>query len=169
MIAGLLISVATFVSPVKHIAPTPIPINVINITPTTTPTIIIQQSITPFPTEVVINGPSQRALTVATYIYGHSTEEQKEDLRNKHGVKKSTYEQEITDHAYWFDNNPNVMAMDESIMQRITSNVGSVSQQIQKTTSHCSPDGVGGQYCYSNTGAQTQHCTPDGVGGMYCQ
>jgi len=39
--------------------------------------------------------------------------------------------------------------------------------QPQDTSSHCNPDLLGGQNCYSNSGTYT-HCTSNLIGGMNC-
>jgi len=133
--AGLLISIATFVSPTKQITPTPPQKISITITPKTT------LSATPIPTVVASAKTttlslSQRALKVAKFIYGVTTDVEKEELRNKHGVNKSTYEQEIVDHASWYEKNSDVLLMNENRMNAMinggTSGGGSgtVSQQV---------------------------------------
>lgn len=135
IIAGLFISIATFVSPVKQLTPTPPPKISITITPKATPSTTLIPTVAS--TKTTTLSLSQRALKVAKFIYGVTTDVEKEELRNKHGVNKSTYEQEIVDHASWYEKNLDVLLMNENRMNTMingsTSGGGSgtVSQQVQ--------------------------------------
>lgn len=134
IIASLLISIGTFVSPVKKITPTPPPKIGITITPKATltviptPTVITPSKITPLTL-------SQRAFRVAKFIYSITDVAEKEELRSNHGVNKSTNEQEIIDHASWYEKNPDVLSMNENRMNTMISGgsggSGTVSQQVQ--------------------------------------
>lgn len=62
--------------------------------------------------------PSSKALNVAAFVYAYSDPIGIEEWRNKHGIKKSSPDQEIHDQALWLDQHPDVLILSETSIQQ---------------------------------------------------
>lgn len=123
------------------------------------------------PTISPVTQPSDRALKLAGFFYAtYQDEKDREYLRKTHDVKKSSEEQEMIDHAYWWDKHPAILAKNEVMVENIKKEQSSapvyvesprtevvsapapvvnVAPPAQSYPKHCTSNQIG-DYTYTN-------------------
>lgn len=75
----------------------------------------IAPTITPTPTDIQ---PSEKALKIAAFAFAHISEKQKQELKDKHGIKTDDDLQAIREWAIWMDKDPVALARNEALMEK---------------------------------------------------